>query len=161
MGTAYWLVPKLVGKELELGLLAKVQPYLWFVGMAFFSFSNHITGLMGMPRRIYESSYGGSAVAAEWEGLTLVSAFGGLMLYLSSFFFILVMLGTVLAGKKHKRHTIEFAEPLEGAPVATGLFDRIGLWVVVAIVFVIVAYAYPLIQHFQLERFGSPPFPVY
>ena len=26
---------------------------------------------------------------------------------------------------------------------------------------VVVAYAYPLIQHFQLERFGSPPFKVY
>jgi cytochrome c oxidase subunit 1 len=161
MGTAYWLVPKLVGRELELGLLAKVQPYLWFIGMAGFSFSNHITGLMGMPRRIYESSYGGSEVAAQWDVLTLVSAFGGLMLYLSAFFFILVMLGTVLAGKRHQQHTIEFAEPLEGAPVAPGLFDRIQLWVVVAIILVIVAYAYPLIQHFQLERFGSPPFRVF
>lgn len=161
MGTAYWLVPKLVGRELELGLLAKVQPYLWFTGMTFFSISNHITGLMGMPRRIYESTYGGSAVAAQWDVLTLVSAFGGLMLYMSAFFFILVMLGTVLAGKKHEQRTIEFAEPLEGAPVAPGVFDRLQLWVVVAIVLVIVAYAYPLIQHFQLERFGSPAFKVF
>src|ERR1041385_4369439 len=27
MGTAYWLLPRLTGRELELGLLAKVQPY--------------------------------------------------------------------------------------------------------------------------------------
>ncbi len=71
------------------------------------------------------------------------------------------MLGTVLAGRRQEQHTIEFAEPLEGRPVAQGLFDRIGLWVVVAIILVVVAYAYPLIQHFQLERFGSPPFKVY
>src|SRR5881296_3785184 len=33
MGTAYWLLPRLTGRELELDLLAKVQPYLWFIGM--------------------------------------------------------------------------------------------------------------------------------
>ncbi|MGH7675598.1 MAG: cbb3-type cytochrome c oxidase subunit I, partial [Gemmatimonadales bacterium] len=48
MGTAYWLMPRLSGRELELGLLARVQPYLWFVGMLLFSISNHLTGLMGM-----------------------------------------------------------------------------------------------------------------
>ena len=59
---------------LEEFLLARVQPYLWFVGMMLFSFSNHITGLMGMPRRVYDASYGGSTVAAYtaqrlWEPL--------------------------------------------------------------------------------------------
>jgi len=67
MGTAYWLVPKLVRRELELSLLAKVQPYLWFMGMLLFSISNHITGLMGMPRRIYDAGYQGSAVAETWD----------------------------------------------------------------------------------------------
>ncbi len=74
MGTAYWLLPRLTGRELELGLLAKVQPYLWFIGMVLFSISNHITGLMGMPRRIYDASYGGAAAAQAWRGLTDVSA---------------------------------------------------------------------------------------
>jgi len=42
MGACYWLVPKVSGRELELKLLAKVQPYLWFLGMALFSFTGHI-----------------------------------------------------------------------------------------------------------------------
>ena len=33
MGGCYWLVPKVTGRQLELGLLARVQPYLWFLGM--------------------------------------------------------------------------------------------------------------------------------
>src|SRR5262249_40296625 len=37
MGTAYWLVPRLLGKELELKPMAQVQPYLWFIGMVLFS----------------------------------------------------------------------------------------------------------------------------
>ncbi len=158
MGAAYWLVPKLVNRELELGLLARVQPYLWFVGMLLFSIANHVTGLMGMPRRVYETDYAGSAVAQQWEGLTLVSAIGGLFLFTSAAFFLLVMLGTVLAGQRSNLEPIEFAEPIEGLPVRRGVFDRIGAWVAVAIVLVVIAYAYPLIQHLQMERFPSPGF---
>ena len=37
-------------------------------------------GLMGLPRRVYETNYGGSPVAHSWEGLTNISAIGGLVL---------------------------------------------------------------------------------
>ena len=47
MGTAYWLVPKVSGRALELRLLARVQPFLWFLGMLLFAVSNHITGSDG------------------------------------------------------------------------------------------------------------------
>ncbi len=127
MGTAYWLLPRLTGRELELGLLAKVQPYLWFIGMVLFSISNHITGLMGMPRRIYDASYGGSAVAHAWRALTGVSAVGGLFLFTSAGFFMLVMLGTGLAGKQRAPEPIEWAEPLEPVSPRAGVLDRYGL----------------------------------
>jgi cytochrome c oxidase subunit 1 len=158
MGAAYWLVPRLSGRELELGLLARVQPYLWFIGMMLFSFSNHITGLMGMPRRIYDASYGGSTVAAAWRGLTGVSALGGVFLFASALFFMLVMIGTGLAGKRTAAAPIEWAEPLH--PVAPGrtVFDRYWLWTGVAVALVLIAYAYPLWIHLQMPRFGSPGF---
>ncbi len=157
MGTAYWLLPRLSGRELELGLLAKVQPYLWFMGMALFSFPNHITGLMGMPRRIYEAGYGGSEIAAAWRVLTGVSAVGGVLLFTSAGFFMLVMIGT-LAGKKCEPEPIEWAEPLEPTSTKATLFDRFGLWTVVAVLLVLIAYAYPLWSHLRMERFGSPGF---
>ena len=158
MGTAYWLVPKLVGRDLELSLLAKWQPYLWFVGMLLFSISNHITGLMGMPRRVYEAGYGGSEIAAQWSGLTLVSALGGILLFVSASFFLLCMLGTVLAGRKAEQPALEFAEPLEGQPTKLLVFDRVWAWVVVAVILVAIAYAYPLADHLAMETFGSPGF---
>jgi len=158
MGTGYWLLPRLTGRQLELDLLAKVQPYLWFIGMVLFSISNHITGLMGMPRRIYDASYGGSAVAEAWRGLTGVSAVGGLFLFTSAGFFILVMLGTGLAGKKRDAEPIEWAEPLEPTSTRATLLDRYGLWTVVAVLLVLIAYAYPLWSHLQMRRFGSPGF---
>jgi cytochrome c oxidase subunit 1 len=158
MGTAYWLVPRLVGRELELGLLAKVQPFLWFVGMLLFSISNHITGLMGMPRRVFDPSYLGSPVAEGWSALTAVSALGGLFLFMSAAFFLMVMLGTVLAGRPIADRGLAFAEPLEGVPTRRMIFDRLGLWTVVAIVLVMISYAYPLADHLRMMTFGSPGF---
>jgi cytochrome c oxidase subunit 1 len=158
MGTAYWLLPRLTGRQLELDLLAKVQPYLWFIGMVLFSISNHITGLMGMPRRIYDASYGGAAAAQPWRGLTDLSAVGGLFLFASAGFFILVMLGTGLAGKKRAPEPIEWAVPLEPTSSKATLLDRYGLWTVVAVLLVVIAYAYPLWSHLRMQRFGSPGF---
>jgi len=158
MGTAYWLLPRLTGRELELGLLARVQPYLWFIGMLLFSFSNHITGLMGMPRRVYDASYDGSPIAAAWRGLTGVSAVGGLFLFASSAFFMMVMIGTALAGKKQEAEPILWAEPLHPVAQQRTLLDRYGLWTAVAVILVIVAYAYPLWAHLRMARFGSPGF---
>jgi cytochrome c oxidase subunit 1 len=158
MGASYWLVPKLTGRELELGLLARVQPYLWFLGMLLFSISNHITGLMGMPRRVFETGYGGSEIAAQWSSLTLVSALGGILLFISASFFLLVMLGTVLAGQRREQPALEFAVPVAGNPQRLGVFDRMWVWVVVAVVLVVIAYAYPLSSHLAMETFGSPGF---
>jgi cytochrome c oxidase subunit 1 len=158
MGACYWLLPRLTGRDLELGLLAKVQPYLWFLGMVLFSFSNHITGLMGMPRRVYDASYGDHPAALSWHWLTHVSAVGGLVLFASAAFFMMVMVGTALAGAKRSAEPIVWAEPLDGPPARRGIFDRFGLWAVVAVVLVVIAYAMPLWNHLHMQRFGSPGF---
>jgi cytochrome c oxidase subunit 1 len=158
MGASYWLLPRLTGRELELALLARVQPYLWFLGMLLFSFSNHITGLMGMPRRIYDASYAGATPAQAWRGLTEVSAAGGLLLFASAGFFILVMVGTALAGKRREPEPVLWAEPLEPVSTRRTLLDRYGLWAVVAVLLVLIAYAYPLWAHLRMARFGSPGF---
>jgi hypothetical protein len=97
-------------------------------------------------------------VAQTWTALTGVSALGGLFLFMSSAFFLLVMLGTVLAGRPTSDTAVRFAEPLEGAPTRRILFDRLGLWIVAAIVLVLIAYAYPLAGHLRMQTFGSPGF---
>ena len=157
MGGCYWLVPKLSGRQLELGLLAKVQPYLWFLGMALFSFTGHIAGLMGLPRRVFTTGYAGAEQAEAWATMTRISALGGVVLFASAGFFVLVIIGTLLAGKRSAMETIEWAEPLarpEGGFKA-GIWDHLWLWFALAVVLVVIAYGIPLSQHFQLERFGS------
>ncbi len=67
MGATYWLLPRLLGRELRLPGLARVQPYLWFIGMALFSTSYHIAGLRGLPRRVYSAALTGED-GAPWHG---------------------------------------------------------------------------------------------
>ena len=160
MGTCYWLVPKVSGRSLELGLLAKVQPYLWFLGMALFSFTGHIAGLMGLPRRVFTTDYAGAPQAHMWKGLTTISALGGVVLFASAGFFVLVMLGTLLAGKPIEPEPIVWAESL-GTPAGgyrLTVWDRLGLWFAVAVVLVLIAYVVPIWDILHLTRYGSPGF---
>jgi cytochrome c oxidase subunit 1 len=158
MGIAYYMMPKLLGRELELSLLARIQPYLWFMGMLLFSVANHMTGLAGMPRRIYTFEYGGSEVAQQWAAGTTISALGGMFLFISSLFFVLVMFGTGLAGRKTALGDVEFAEPLEEPGEKATILDRFGLWLIVAIILIIAAYAIPISQHLSMPTFGSRGF---
>ncbi len=160
MGACYYLVPRISGRSLELGLLAKVQPYLWFLGMVLFSFTGHIAGLLGLPRRVFSTDYSGATQAQAWHGLTTISAVGGIVLFASAGFFVLTMLGTLLAGTKGTPVPIEWAEPLE-APEGgfkRTIWDRLGLWFVIAAVLAAIAYAMPLWDLLHLHRFGSPGF---
>ncbi len=155
MGISYHLVPKLLGRTLQMSLLARIQPYLWFGGMLLFSVANHQTGLAGMPRRIYQFEYGGSEIADQWIAGTGISALGGVFLFVSSLCFVAVMFGTLLAGKREEQPAIEFATPLEQPGTKARILDRMGLWVVVAAVLILAAYAIPIINHLSAETFGS------
>jgi cytochrome c oxidase subunit 1 len=161
MGTSYWLLPRLTGRALRFRAMAEVQPYLWFFGMMVFSLVNHATGLAGMPRRIYDASYQGHPVAQSWQQWTGLSALGGTVLFVSALAFVTVMIASCFGTRMREVPQIRFAESLE--PVAPGrpIWDRFGLWTVVAVILVIAAYAYPLFQLLTTERFGSPPFRVY
>jgi cytochrome c oxidase subunit 1 len=156
MGTTYWLLPRLLGRELRFPLLARLQPYLWFVGMAIFSTSYHIAGMRGLPRRVYTSALAGDQGAA-WHGLTQVAAVGGVILFVSALGYVTVVFATWIGGRRIPAPAFEFAVPLV-RPTTLGLWDRFGLWTVVAILLVAAAYGYPLIQLLAHQRFGSPPF---
>jgi cytochrome c oxidase subunit 1 len=156
MGATYWLLPRLTGRELKLPGLARIQPYLWFVGMSFFSIAYHVAGLRGMPRRVYSATLSGE-YGQQWIGLAGWAAVGGTILFLSALAFVLVVTTTWISGRRIDAPAFEFAVPLRPV-MSMGLWDRYGLWTVVAIVLVAMAYAYPLLTLLAHERFGSPPF---
>jgi cytochrome c oxidase subunit 1 len=157
MGATYWMLPRLLGRELRPLGIARLQPWLWFLGMAFFSTSYHVAGLRGLPRRVWSGSLDGFADPAPWRGLPQIAAGGGVILFLSSLCFVVVVLATAFGGRRIEPPAFEFAEAL-GGPPRRGPWDRLGMWTLVAIVLVLLAYAYPLAHLLSLERFGSPGF---
>ena len=158
MGATYWLLPRLLGRQLRFTWLARAQPYLWFAGMSIFSVSYHIAGLRGLPRRVYSASLTGDQ-GAPWHFLTVVAAQGGMLLFLSALCFVTVVIATWTSGKKIDAPPFEFAVPLR--PPAASIWDRFGLWTIVAIVLIAAAYAYPLAELLSHPRFGSPGFKPY
>jgi len=154
MGATYWLLPRMLGRELRFRGLARVQPYLWFLGMVIFSTSYHVAGLRGLPRRIYSATLTGEY--PQWHGLAIVAAAGAGLLFLSALSFVTVTFATWIGGRKAPAPGFEFAVPLR--PAESGVWDRFGLWTVVAVVLVAVAYAYPLIHLLMTPRYPSPPY---
>jgi cytochrome c oxidase subunit I len=154
MGATYWLLPRVLGRELRFPGLARVQPYFWFLGIVLFSTSYHLAGLRGLPRRVFSASLSGDN-GASWHTLTQAAAFGAVFLFLSSLSFVIVVLGTWVGGRKIEAPSFQFAAPLR--PVTSlGLWDRFGLWTFLAVVLVIAAYAYPLLTLIAHTRYGSP-----
>jgi cytochrome c oxidase subunit 1 len=155
MGATYYLLPRLLGRDLRLMGLARVQPWLWMLGMSLFSTSYHIAGLRGLPRRVYSAALNGE-YGAQWHTLTVVAAVGGTILFLSALSFVVVVLATWISRKSVPAAAMEFAVPLK--PAAASVWDRFGLWTVVAILLVALAYVYPLMTLYLHPRFGSPGF---
>lgn len=156
MGATYWLLPRLLGRELRFVPLARLQPYLWCAGMAFFSTSYHLAGLRGLPRRVFSASLTGD-LGAEWRGLTMIAALGGIVLFVSALAYVTVVFATIVSGRRVPAPAFEFAVPLK-PEIVPSVWDRLGLWTAVAAVLVVVAYAYPLMQLIAHPRYGSPGF---
>jgi cytochrome c oxidase subunit 1 len=161
MGAMYWLVPRLTGRELSFRTsLARWQPLLWFIGMVLFAIPSHLTGLMGLPRRVFATEYGGAPQAAQWAGLTFLSAIGGVVLFVSAMCFVAVMVHTLLAGRRTSQAPLVWADSL-GMPEGgfrTTIWDRLGLWWAIAVVLVVAAYGIPLWDILSRTRYGSPGF---
>ncbi|MGE5832972.1 MAG: cbb3-type cytochrome c oxidase subunit I [Acidobacteriota bacterium] len=156
MGTTYWLLPRMLGRALRFRGLAIAQPYLWTAGMALFSTSYHIAGLRGLPRRVYSAALSG-ADGGAWQSLTVVAAVGGVILFVSALAFVIVVAATWMRRQTGEAPAFEFAQALRPA-TALGIWDRFGLWTILAILLVAAAYAYPLMTLLAHPRYGSPGF---
>ena len=83
------------------------------------------------------------------------------MLFVSAMFFVLVMVGTLLAasGTSRSRSSGPNRSAMPARRLsADGVWDRLGLWFGIAVVLVVIAYAIPLWDLLHLTRYGSPGF---
>ncbi len=100
MAASYYLVPLLCGRQLWALTLARLQPYVTAAGTFIFVAFGVAAGFQGVPRRVPDIDYGG-ATPDSWALLmNITEAVGGLLMAAGGAAFVLVIAGTLLAGRR-------------------------------------------------------------
>jgi cytochrome c oxidase subunit I+III len=108
MAALYYWLPLLTGREVS-GRLGQWAFWLLFIGFNLTFLHMHLTGLVGMPRRVYTYPAG-----LGWEWLNLFSTVGGFILTAGFAALLLDVLATVRTGARTRRNpwqagTLEWA----------------------------------------------------
>jgi cytochrome c oxidase subunit 1 len=90
--TTYWF-PKFTGRLMS-EALGKVSFFVTFVGFHLTFFPMHITGMLGMPRRVYTYPVG-----MGWDTLNLISSIGSLVIALGVLLFVVNALVSMRHGR--------------------------------------------------------------
>ncbi len=155
MALSYWLVPTLWQRELFAPGLAKLQPYLFGLGMAGVSLFQMGAGTLGIPRRHWDISF---ADAAANTGMTYqFQAAGTMMMELNGLFALIAavggliwvvnMVGTLLLSPKKGAAPAPAAQPSGAGTIAhtgsSGALGEVpGTFVLVMIFFTVFALYY-------------------
>ena len=155
MGVAYWLIPYLTQRHLWGRKMALASSWIYAVGVLIFARGMISAGLEGMPRRIYraQATYTNSA----WDLGGWLTGVGGTLMFIGVLLFFVVLVMTILIGKPGYNQDIPWSETLK-PPAPTGWeprLDRLGAWVVLAVVLIVVAYG-PFFYGYLPPRLISP-----
>lgn len=158
IGVAYWMVPYLTDRKLWGRKLANWSSWIYAVGVFIFARGMISAGLEGMPRRTFKAQ--ATYHKESWDLGGALTGVGGTMMFVGIFLFFVVIGVTIFRGKKGAGpKDIPWSETLI-APEPNGFgktLDRVGLWVIVAIVLVLIAYG-PFFASYLPPNFVSPGF---
>jgi len=136
MALSLWLVPVLFRRELVMPRLARWQPWLFGIGTGLQTFFMMGAGTLGVSRRHWDVTF--SNALFEWShagmAYTLMALNGvsAIMAVTGGALFVLIVVGTILFGKKKDvpaGYSATRPEVLRGPAEALGGHDGIGLGV--------------------------------
>ena len=141
---AYEIWPRLTGRAYASLEPLRLQLWLWFLGMMVMTLPWHWLGLQGQWRRVANFNYD-NPIIAGWGPLVLVSVGGGLVLLVSALLFLrnLAVLHRGLPAAAPRPLYALAMHPPQQVPAALNGF---GLWNVLVLVLMLLAYGYPLAQ---------------
>ena len=104
MGITYYLIPLIFRRELVFFRLARIQPWLFGLGMLVFSISMTFAGSFGVPRRHWDITFSQAPFGVEFSPavdlVMAVMALGGLVAITGGAIYILVTVGSVFFGRR-------------------------------------------------------------
>ncbi|MEQ6388379.1 cbb3-type cytochrome c oxidase subunit I [Bacillaceae bacterium S4-13-58] len=161
-GICYWMIPHLAGRQLtpQMNKIGVIQTIVWTVGMTIMAGSMHIAGLFGDPRRTSDTSYGGHEAALNWLNFEIIFGVGATILLIGVLIQVYAVFNMMFfAPKGHTEFPVATAAP--GAPKAPMWTERWGLWAVLLLAVVAMAYVVPIVDMIWNAPPGSPPFKMY
>jgi len=103
MGVTYYVIPLIFRKRVAFWGLAKIQPWLFAIGMFVFSTMMTFAGTFGVPRRHWDITFSGAPFGVQFNpAVDLVmgiTAIGGLMAALGGGIYILITVWSVFFGQ--------------------------------------------------------------
>jgi cytochrome c oxidase subunit 1 len=106
MGLAYYLVPLIFQRELVLRGLARLQPYLYGLGMLIFGIGMGLAGHWGLPRRHWDVTFGQAPlrtdifVSPEIALFLALLGIGATIAVVGGAVFVAIIVGTVALGRR-------------------------------------------------------------
>ena len=118
MGATYYLIPLVFRKKVAFWSLAKIQPYLFAIGMTIFTLSMTFAGSFGVPRRHWDITFSQAPFDVQMnpavDAILAVVAFGGILAALGALAFIAIAVVSVFFGESVG--TIVRGVPVVGIP---------------------------------------------
>ena len=104
MALTYLLIPVLFRRALFLPWMAKLQPYVFSLGMTIMILFLLGAGTLGVSRRHWDMDFTGAALSFDYPGtaymMMAVGAIGGVLGIVGGAMFLIVTVGSLLFGKK-------------------------------------------------------------
>jgi cytochrome c oxidase subunit 1 len=151
MAISYWFVPYLTGKELWGRKWAVAQGWMWLAGVLIFSRGQMANGIGGQPRRT-EINSAPYAADHDWGVGSVMTGFGGMIMFLSACVFFVVILKTIYNKQRVTAvQEVPVSEVLHGPRIKNVLLDRVGVWVGVAVVLCVIVYGELILHYLPLN----------
>ena len=118
MAISYFLVPLLFKRDLWLPGLARWQPYLFGLGVAGISLFMMGAGTLGVSRRHWDIGFSDATLGFDYPAsaymFLALNGLAGILAAIGGAAFCVIMVGTILWGKRHGEEPVAAPEP---APV--------------------------------------------
>ena len=156
---AYYLWPKMTGRQLYSTRLAITQLWLWFIGMLILTLPWHAIGLQGQPRRISSTPYD-QVLVDKWQANEVAMIIGGIILLLSALMLVYNLVKTHGNAQAEASLEVEYAEPVHPVLRMPRLLNGFGFWCLLVLVYMIASYGYPVAQFFLMDTYGTVPWSI-
>ncbi len=104
MGLSYLLIPSLFRRSLIMPGVAKLQPYIYGIGIAILAIGMMSAGSFGVPRRHYDITFSGAPFSFTFDPaidmfMSMVGI-GGILAVIGGVLYIVISLGSILGGER-------------------------------------------------------------